>query len=84
MRFACVCPPPVATPLLDQARETVWPKVFDQAPALDPQVVLDEIEKTLEADRFWVYPGRGTRAGQVMRRLFPNAVWRRIRKVEGV
>ncbi|MDH5737670.1 MAG: SDR family oxidoreductase [Gammaproteobacteria bacterium] len=30
VKVICVCPPPVKTPLLDQARETVWPKVFDQ------------------------------------------------------
>ena len=84
VRFACVCPPPVATPLLDQARNTVWPKIFDEAPAIEPQQVLDAIERTLERDRFWVFPGRGTAFAQRLRRWFPGLVWRRIRQVEGL
>ena len=84
VRFACVCPPPVATPLLDQARATVWPKIFDEAPAIEPQQVLDAIERTLERDRFWVFPGRGTVWAQRLRRWLPGLVWRRIRQVEGL
>ena len=30
VKVLCVCPPPVKTPLLDQARDTVWPKIFDR------------------------------------------------------
>ena len=84
VRFACVCPPPVATPLLDQARATVWPKIFDEAPAIEPQQVLDAIERSLEHDRFWVFPGRGTAFAQRLRRWLPGLVWRRIRQVEGL
>jgi len=84
VRFACVCPPPVATPLLDQARATVWPKIFDEAPAIEPQQVLDAIERSLERDRFWVFPGRGTAFAQRLRRWLPGLVWRRIRQVEGL
>lgn len=84
VRFACVCPPPVATPLLDQARASVWPKLFDEAPAIEPQQVLDDIEKTLERDAFWVFPGRGTALAQRMRRWIPNLLWRRIRRLEGL
>jgi len=84
VRFACVCPPPVATPLLDQARETVWPKIFDQMPPLDPAQVLADIERTLERDSFWVFPGRGTKLGQLMRRWLPNLVWKSIRRTEGL
>lgn len=84
VRFACVCPPPVSTPLLDQARATVWPKIFDEAPAIEPQQVLDAIERSLERDRFWVFPGRGTAWAQRLRRWLPGLVWRRIRQVEGL
>jgi len=84
VRFACVCPPPVATPLLDQARDTVWPKIFDEMPPLDPADVLADIEKTLERDSFWVFPGRGTAMGQRVRRWFPNLVWKSIRRTEGL
>jgi NAD(P)-dependent dehydrogenase (short-subunit alcohol dehydrogenase family) len=84
VRFACVCPPPVKTPLLNWARDTVWPRLFDQVPAIQPEEVLAAIEKTLENDRFWVFPGRGTKAGWRMRRWFPSLVWRNIRKIEGI
>jgi len=83
VRFACVCPPPVATPLLDQGRETAWPKVLDETPPLEPEAVLAEIERTLERDDFWVFPGRGTRLGWRIRRLLPDVVWRRVHRVEG-
>ncbi len=84
VRFACVCPPPVATPLLQQSRDTVWPKVFDQAPAIEPREVLDAIEKTLESDSFWVFPGKGTAMGWRLRRFIPKLLWRQVHKIEGV
>ena len=84
VRFACVCPPPVSTPLLDQARATVWPKIFDEAPAIEPQQVLDAIDRSLQRDRFWVLPGSGTAWAQRLRRWLPGLVWRRIRQVEGL
>jgi NAD(P)-dependent dehydrogenase (short-subunit alcohol dehydrogenase family) len=83
VRFACVCPPPVATPLLKQAEDNVWPKIFDAAPAIEPEVVLAAIETTLEKDRLWVFPGRGTSLGWRMRRWLPQLLWRRVHQVEG-
>lgn len=80
VRFACVCPPPVKTPLLDQA--VVWPKVFDQAPAIEPQAVLDAIEAALESGSLWVFPGRAGLAWRI-RRWVPNLVWRNVHKIEG-
>lgn len=83
VRFACVCPPPVATPLLKQAEETVWPKVFDGVDVLEPQLVLDAIDTALDRDELWVFPGRGTKLGWRMRRWFPNLIWKQIHKTEG-
>jgi NAD(P)-dependent dehydrogenase (short-subunit alcohol dehydrogenase family) len=83
VRFACVCPPPVATPLLDQARDNVWPKIFDQLPPLDPNDVLAAIEKTLESKSLWVFPGRGTKLGWILRRLMPETLWKNVHKTEG-
>jgi NAD(P)-dependent dehydrogenase (short-subunit alcohol dehydrogenase family) len=83
VRFACVCPPPVATPLLQQGRDTVWPKLLDDAPPIEPEVVLDAIERTLDNGRFWVFPGRGTSLGWRIRRWLPGLVWSRIHQVEG-
>lgn len=83
VRFACVCPPPVRTPLLDQARATVWPKLFDQTETLEPQDVLDAIDRALDDGEFFVFPGKGTKLGWRMRRFFPNALWKRIHATEG-
>jgi NAD(P)-dependent dehydrogenase (short-subunit alcohol dehydrogenase family) len=83
VRFACVCPPPVATPLLKQAEDNVWPKIFDEAPPIDPQQVLDAIERALETGRFWVFPGRGTTLAWRMRRWLPGLFWRRVHQIEG-
>ncbi len=82
VRFACVCPPPVATPLLDQARQNVWPKVFDQLPPIEPTAVLAAIEKTLESKSLWVFPGRGTKLGWRLRRWLPGMLWRAVHNAE--
>ena len=84
VRFACVCPPAVQTPLLLQAKDTVWPKVLDERPAIEPELVLDAIEISLSKGQFWVFPGKGTRVGWLMRRLAPDLVWRNIHQVEAV
>ncbi|MDD5175014.1 MAG: SDR family NAD(P)-dependent oxidoreductase [Sterolibacterium sp.] len=84
VRFACVCPPAVATPLLDQARDTVWPKMFNLAPPTTPEKVLDTMEAALEKGRFWVMPEFGTLVYYWMRRFAPNLLWRVIHRVEGV
>jgi NAD(P)-dependent dehydrogenase (short-subunit alcohol dehydrogenase family) len=83
VRFACVCPPPVATPLLDQGRATAWPRLLDQMPPLAPEAVLDAIEDALEKDRFWVFPGRATTIGWRLRRFLPDLLWRHAHRVEG-
>lgn len=82
VRFACVCPPPVATPLLDQAKDA-WPKVFDQMKPIEPQAVLDTIEKTLDDGSLWAFPGATTRTGWRLRRWFPNLGWKQIHRIEG-
>ncbi len=84
VRFACVCPPPVSTPLLKQAEANVWPKIFDETEIIEPQQVLDAIELSLERDRFWVYPGRGTKVGWWMRRFFPRFMWWSVHRSEGI
>ena len=83
VKILCVCPPPVKTPLLDQARATVWPKVFDQGEHLESQDVLDAIEKTISENGLFVYPGKRTRQAQRMRRWFPNLLWKTVHDTEG-
>jgi hypothetical protein len=44
--------------------------------------VLDAIEDGLEAGRLFVFPGRGTAFGVLMRRWFPGLVWRMVHRTE--
>lgn len=83
VRFVCVCPPAVKTPLLQQAIDTVWPKILDQNPPIKPEEVIDAMETSLEKGEFWCLPGKGTRMGYIMRRLLPKEVWKAVHKAEG-
>ncbi|MBT4161899.1 MAG: SDR family oxidoreductase [Gammaproteobacteria bacterium] len=83
VKVVCVCPPPVRTPLLDQARDTVWPKVFDQGEHIEAQDVLDAIDQALVDDELFAFPGKGSRMGVRMRRWFPNVIWNAVHKAEG-
>ena len=84
VRFACVCPPAVSTPLLQQGRDTVWPKMLDDAGApIAPQEVIDAIENCLEKGKFWVFPNGKARIGSIMRRFLPGLIWKQIHQVEG-
>lgn len=81
VRFACVCPPPVATPLLDQAKSQ--PKVLAQLPPIAPEAVLDAIERDLERKRLMVFPDRNAAMAVWMRRHLPGLLWRNLHRVEG-
>jgi NADP-dependent 3-hydroxy acid dehydrogenase YdfG len=84
LRFACVCPPAVATPLLKQGRETAWPKMLeDQSEPIAPSVVIDAIQSCLDKGTFFVYPTRNAKIGAIMRRLAPGLIWKQIHQVEG-
>jgi NAD(P)-dependent dehydrogenase (short-subunit alcohol dehydrogenase family) len=84
IRFACVCPPAVSTPLLQQGRDTAWPKMLDSAgPPIEPKVVIDAIEACLAKGKFFVYPTRDAKIGVFMRRLFPGLIWKQVHQVEG-
>ena len=83
LRFACVCPPPVATPLLQQGYDTGMPKIIAEMEPIEPRVVLDAIETALERSEFWVFPGKGSRRGTLMRRWLPGLVWKGVHEREG-
>lgn len=85
IRFACVCPPAVATPLLNQGKETAWPKLMEmnEGQEATPPQVLEAVESDLEKGKFWVYVTGQTGFGAWMRRVFPNLVWKNIHKIEG-
>ena len=83
VRTICVCPPIVATPLLKQAKDTKWPKLFDLFPPLDPQTVLDAVNKSLVKKRgLWVFPGPMTRASWLLRRWCPSLLWKMVHWAE--
>jgi NAD(P)-dependent dehydrogenase (short-subunit alcohol dehydrogenase family) len=81
VRFACVCPPPVATPLLDQAKSN--PKVLKEVPPIAPEKVLDAIERDLDRGKLMVYPDATARAAVFMRRFFPGLAWWNSHRMEG-
>ncbi len=84
VRFACVCPPAVNTPLLDQGRDTHWPKMLDQGgDPITPQQVLDAIDQGLDKGKFWVFPNRDAKIGAFMRRMAPGLIWKQVHQVEG-
>ena len=84
VKIACVCPPPVKTPLLDQARQTVWPKVFDSGEHIEAEDVLAAIDQSLEKNELFVFPGKGTKNIWRLRRFLPGLLWKNILKVEGL
>lgn len=83
VRFCVVCPPPVATPLWNQAKDTVVPKLTESGEVIQPEEVIADIEECLEKGKFVSYPGKQTRIGAIMRRLFPNYLWNYAHKAEG-
>ncbi|MCU1717394.1 SDR family NAD(P)-dependent oxidoreductase [Pseudomonas sp. 5P_3.1_Bac2] len=83
VRVVCVCPPMVATPLLEQAKATVWPKIFNVLPAISAESVLDKIEQVLRGKALWVFPGPVTALAWRLRRWLPRTIWWAVRKIEG-
>ncbi|MEM6582175.1 MAG: SDR family NAD(P)-dependent oxidoreductase [Pseudomonadota bacterium] len=83
VQFACVCPNVVKTPLLQQARDTAWPKMMDSGESQEPEQILDAIERSLEKGEFWVFPSKDARLGWKLRRWLPNLMWKQVHKTEG-
>ena len=83
VRFACVCPPAVNTPLLEQGKETAWLKLLDKSPPIEAKEVIAAIDKALERGDFWVFPGKGIKFAYRMRPWFPDFIWKQIHKIEG-
>jgi len=84
VRIVCVCPPIVATPLLDQAKSTVWPKIFDVFPPITAEVVLNKIERVLKGNKLWVFPGPMTAMSWRLRRWMPSTLWWTVHQVEKI
>ena len=83
LRFCCVCPPAVATPLWRQAEATIVPKLPSKGETLSPDEVIADVERCLEAGKPFSYPGKQTKFGVLMRRLFPGLIWKASHDAEG-
>ena len=83
LRFCCVCPPAVATPLWRQAEATVVPKLPARGETLTPDQVIAEVERCLEGGKPFAFPGKQTKFGVWMRRLLPGLVWKASHEAEG-
>ena len=83
VKIVCVCPPAVETPLLQQGKDTAWPKFLDVAGFIQPQEALDAIEASLDRGDLWVFPGKTTKLGWRLRRWFPGLIWGQVHKAEG-
>ncbi|HTF35090.1 MAG TPA: SDR family oxidoreductase [Myxococcota bacterium] len=82
VRFACVCPPPVATPLLNQAKSK--PKILENLPPIAPGRVLDAIERDLERGKLMVFPDRNASLSVATRRFLPRFLWWSIHRIEKI
>ena len=79
MRFACVCPPVVDTPMVAGIRARDDVALAGQR-GIDPSVVVDAIDTSLEAGELFVLPGKGTKSVWRVRRFAPRLIWRQIER----
>ena len=81
VRILAVCPPPVATPLLEQA--TSKPRVLERGKPIEPGQVLDAIERDLAKGKPFCFPTFPTKLAWILRRYAPGLVWSWVHRVEG-
>jgi NAD(P)-dependent dehydrogenase (short-subunit alcohol dehydrogenase family) len=79
VRMACVCPPVVETPMVEGIRARDAFALGGQR-GIEPGVVLDAIERALDADELFVLPGKGTKTAWRTRRFAPGLIWRQIER----
>jgi NAD(P)-dependent dehydrogenase (short-subunit alcohol dehydrogenase family) len=80
VRVACVCPPIVDTPLLDQVGEGAQ-DLLDTVKAIRPEQVLDAIERSIDKGELFVWPTFETKVAQLVRRLAPSVFWKRMDQI---
>jgi NAD(P)-dependent dehydrogenase (short-subunit alcohol dehydrogenase family) len=81
LRICCVCPPVVETPMVDGMRARDPASLGGQR-GIQPGVVIDAVERGLDAGELFVFPGRGTRTLQRARRVAPGPVWAFVRRTQ--
>ncbi len=69
----CLCPPSVETPLLDQAESR--PNIVVKSKPMKPDQVLDRLDQTISANRFWCLPSTKTKLLYRLRRMLPSVCW---------
>jgi NAD(P)-dependent dehydrogenase (short-subunit alcohol dehydrogenase family) len=80
VRFACVCPPVVDTPMVAGIRARDGAALGGQGRGIEAGVVLDAVEQALDAGELFVLPGRGTKTVWRTRRFAPRLLWRQIER----
>lgn len=83
IRFVCVCPPAVRTPLIDQMKPNArsFLDVLPESTQLTPDKVIDSIETCLDKGRFWAMPGIAKPAATYYK-LLPRVFWRSSLKLD--
>ena len=79
VRFACVCPGLVDTPMVEQLTAG-GVTAHAKAPATPPAEVIDAVELALLRGDLFVFPGRGTTTMVRARRLAPKTLWKFLAK----
>lgn len=86
IRITLVCPPMVDTPLLEQVKEGSNPRAvqlgIEQGRAMNPNIVVDTIEKELERGTRIILPSFEAKTLHRLRRFAPGFLWRIIIKAE--
>ena len=59
------------------------PQATLEGETLTPDQVIAEVERCLESGKPFAYPGKQTKFGVMMRRLFPGLVWKASPEAEG-
>lgn len=75
VRFVCVCPAAVETPMLQTLRITN-PETINERPGIQPAQVLRAAEASLRKGRPLAFPGRGTATLWRARRIAPTRLTR--------
>lgn len=81
VRFCCVCPAVVETPMVAVMRERDPDSLGGQT-GIEPGVVIDAVERGLDRGDLFVFPGPGTRFIHRARRFAPGPVWRYLDRLE--
>ncbi len=81
LRVCCVCPPTVDTPLLDQITSDA--RTLRQQQPIGPELIIDALERSIEAGDLLCLPGRGTKTLWRLRRFAPWFLWRAAHRVQG-